>query len=213
LLFAVAQQSIDSSLAGMLNAAAPLFTAIIAALAVRRLPRAAQVLGLLVGFAGVILVTAPSLDEARASSLGVGLVIGATLLYGVAFNIAGTLERRHGALPVVWRAELVAVALLLAPGLAAAGSSGFGWSSLAAVGALGIFGTALAFVAFTTLAGRAGSTRASVTVYVLPPVAIVLGALVRDEPIVAASVLGTAVVVIGAYLTSRRDPPVDYGAS
>jgi drug/metabolite transporter (DMT)-like permease len=208
LLFPVAQQWIDSSLAGMLNAAAPLFTAVVAVVAVRRLPGRRQQAGLLTGFAGVVAITSPSLGGAQASVAGIGLVLAATLLYGVAFNVAGPLQRRHGALPVVWRAELVALALLLPSGLAAVPGSAFDWSSLAAIAALGCLGTALAFVAFTTLAGRAGSTRASVTVYFLPPVAIALGVLVRDEPIAVVSVLGTALVAAGAYLVSRPDPVV-----
>jgi drug/metabolite transporter (DMT)-like permease len=205
LLFPVAQQWIDSSLAGMLNAAAPLFTASVAVVMVRRLPGRRQQAGLLIGFAGVVAITSPSLGGAQASVAGIGLVLAATLLYGGAFNLAGPLQRRHGALPVVWRAELVALALLLPAGLAAVPGTAFDWSSLAAIAALGCLGTALAFVAFTTLAGRAGSTRASVTVYLLPPVAIALGALVRDEPIAAVSVAGTALVAAGAYLVSRRE--------
>jgi drug/metabolite transporter (DMT)-like permease len=205
-LFPVAQQWIDSSLAGMLNAAAPLFTAVVAAVAARQLPGRRPAIGLLVGFAGVLAITWPSLGDARASAAGIGLVLAATLLYGVAFNLAGPLQQRHGALPVVWRAQLVALALLLPSGLAAVPASRFAWSSLAAMVALGAFGTALAFVAFTTLAGRAGSTRASVSVYFLPPVAIALGAAVRDEPIAAAAVLGTALVLAGAYVVSGRPP-------
>jgi drug/metabolite transporter (DMT)-like permease len=205
LLFPVAQQWIDSSLAGMLNAAAPLFTAMVAFVIMRRLPGRRQEAGLLIGFAGVVAITSPSLAGAQASAAGIGLVLVATLLYGVAFNVAGPLQRRHGALPVVWRAELVALVLLLPSGLAAVPASAFDWSSLSAIAVLGCLGTALAFVAFTTLAGRAGSTRASVTVYFLPPVAIALGVLVRDEPIAALSVLGTALVAAGAYLVSRRE--------
>jgi drug/metabolite transporter (DMT)-like permease len=207
-LFPIAQQWIDSSLAGMLNAAAPLCTAAVAALAARRLPGRRRATGLLVGFAGVVAITWPSLGGARASAAGTGLVLAATLLYGVAFNLAGPLQQRHGALPIVWRAQLVALALLLPSGLAAVPASGFAWSSMAALVALGALCTALAFVAFTTLAGRAGSTPASVAVYFLPPIAIALGAVVRDEPIEVAAVLGTALVIAGAYLVSRRDAEV-----
>jgi drug/metabolite transporter (DMT)-like permease len=177
----------------------------VAVVMVRRLPGRRQQAGLLIGFAGVVAITSPSLGGAQASVAGIALVLAATLLYGVAFNLAGPLQRRHGALPVVWRAELVALALLLPAGLAAVPGSAFDWSSLAAIVALGCLGTALAFVAFTTLAGRAGSTRASVTVYFLPPVAIALGVLVRDEPIAAVSVAGTVLVAAGAYLVSRRE--------
>jgi hypothetical protein len=55
------------------------------------------------------------------------------------------------------------------------------------------------------LVGRVGSTRASVTVYLLPAVAIVLGAVFRHETIAAASLRGTALVTAGAYLTSRAE--------
>jgi drug/metabolite transporter (DMT)-like permease len=203
LLFPVAQQWIDSSLAGMLNAAAPLFTAAVAALVARRLPSGRQQAGLLIGCLGVVVITSPSVGGAHATALGAGLVLLATVLYAVAPHLAVPLQRRHGALPVIWRAELVALALLAPAGLASVPGSSFAWSSVLAVAALGCFGTALAYVGFTTLVGRVGPTRASLTAYFLPLVAIALGALVRDEAIAAAAVLGTGLVVAGAYLASR----------
>jgi drug/metabolite transporter (DMT)-like permease len=207
LLFSIALQQIDSSLAGMLNAAVPLFTAAIAAVFWRRRPGKRQQLGLLIGLAGVILVTLPSLTGARATPLGVGLVLLATLSYGIALNLAAPLQQRHGALPVIWRAEIVAVLLLAPGGFTGLAGSSFTWSGAAAVTALGVLGTGVAFAAFTTLVGRVGATRASVTAYFFPPVAIVLGALVRSEVIAATSLLGTALVVVGAFLASRANRP------
>ena len=209
-LFGVAQQWIDSSLAGMLNGAAPLFTAIVAGLAARQLPSRRRAAGLAVGLVGVVAIGWPSVQGAEASAAGAGLVVLATVLYGVAFNLAAPLQRHHGALPVIWRAQLVALVLLAPFGLAVAPASTFAWSSLLAVAVLGCLGTAVAFVAFSTLAGRVGSTRASVTVYFLPAVAIALGALFRDETIAAISLLGTVLVTAGAYLTSRADKPVTH---
>jgi drug/metabolite transporter (DMT)-like permease len=205
LLFSIAQQSIDSSLAGMLNAAAPLFVALIASIAYRRLPGRRQLLGLLVGFAGVVVISWPAIVGAHASGLSVALVLLATLCYGIAGNVASPLQVRNGALPVVLRAALVALAVMTPFGLNTIADSTFAWSSLLAVAALGIFGTALAFVGFTTLVGRVGASRGSVTIYFLPPVAMVLGALVRDERIAALSIAGTALVLAGAYLTSRAE--------
>ena len=111
-LFAIAQQWIDSSLAGMINAATPLFVALVAASAVRRLPTRMQATGLIMGFAGVVAISLPSVGDGS-NALGIVLVIGAAFLYGFAFNIAGPLQRRYGSLPVIWRAQLVAVALVL----------------------------------------------------------------------------------------------------
>jgi drug/metabolite transporter (DMT)-like permease len=203
--FAIAQQWIDSSLAGMINAATPLFVALVAALAVRQLPSRWQTGGLLVGFAGVVAISLPSIGSGS-NALGIGLVLLAALLYGFAFNIAAPLQRRHGALPVIWRAQLVAVALVLPFAIAGATQSTFGWDSLLAVAALGSLGTALAFYWFTTLIGRVGSTRGSVAIYLVPVVAILLGAALLDETIHAAALLGTALVLAGAYVTSRPRP-------
>ena len=205
LLFSMAQRSIDSSLAGMFNAAAPLFVALIGAIAFGRRPGPRQVVGLLVGFAGVVVVSWPAIVGAHANVVGVSLVLLATLCYGLAGNLASPLQVRNGALPVVLRAALVALAMMTPLGLRGIADSTFAWSSLLAVAALGIFGTAIAFVGFTTLVGRVGAARGSVTVYFLPPVAMVLGAVVRDERIAAMSIAGTGLVLLGAYLASRAD--------
>jgi drug/metabolite transporter (DMT)-like permease len=203
--FAIAQQWIDSSLAGMINAATPLFVALVAAGAVRQLPTRMQGTGLVIGFTGVVAVSLPSIGEGS-SALGVALVLLAALLYGFAFNIAAPLQRRYGALPVIWRAQLVAVVLMLPFAIVGATRSSFGWDSLVAVAALGSLGTALAFFWFTTLIGRVGSTRGSVAIYLVPIVAILLGAALLDETIHAAALLGTVLVLAGAYITSRPRP-------
>ena len=70
--------------------------------------------------------------------------------------------------------------------------------------ALGVFSTGLAFAAFATLVGRVGAARASVTVYVIPVVAIVLGVAFRGESVGALALSGTVLVLVGAWLTSRR---------
>jgi drug/metabolite transporter (DMT)-like permease len=207
LLFSVAQQSIDSSLAGMLNAAAPLFVAVVGALAFGRRPGRRQQLGLMVGFLGVVVISWPAIVAAHASILGVALVLVATLCYGFAGNLASPLQVRNGALPVVFRAALVALVVMTPLGLASIPKSTFAWSSLLAVAALGVFGTAVAFAGFTTLLGRVGAARGSVTIYFLPLVAMVLGALVRHETIAPLSIAGTGLVLVGAYMASRAERP------
>jgi drug/metabolite transporter (DMT)-like permease len=202
LFFAIAQQWIDSSLAGMINAATPLFVALVAALFVRRLPSRLQATGLGIGFLGVLAISLPTIGGGS-SAAGIALVLGAAILYGFAFNVLAPLQRRHGSLPVIWRAQLIAAALLLPAAAVGAASSQFAWSSLAAVFALGSLGTALAFFWFTALVGRVGSTRGSVAIYVVPVVAIALGAALNDESVHVAALLGTALVLAGAYLVSR----------
>ena len=205
ILFPVAQQWIDSSVAGMLNGAVPLAGAAWAVLLLRRpLPRT-HAIGLLVGFAGVLAISWPELQGSRATMLGTSLVVLAVICYGLAVNLAVPLQQRHGALPVLLRAQLAALVLLLPFGLWGLRGSHFAWGPALAMLPLGILGTGLAFVLMTTLVGRVGGPRGAVATYFIPVVAIVLGVLLLDERVAAAAVAGTALVVGGAWLTSRRE--------
>ncbi len=205
LLFPIGQQWIDSSLAGMINGAVPIFAAVTAAILLRRLPAGRLLAGIAIGFVGVVAVLWPATHDADATALGAALVLLAVLLYGIAVNIAVPLQQRYGALPVLLRAQVVALVLLAPAALVSLPSSEFAWSSALAVVALGFFGTGWAFVAMTTLVGRVGATRGSIAIYFLPVVAIVLGVIFRDETIAAISLIGTGLVLAGAYLTSRRE--------
>jgi len=207
LLFPFAQQRIDSSLAGMLNGAVPLFAAAAATVVFRRLPAPRQLAGLGIGFLGVVAVSWPAVQGARATAVGAAMIIAATVFYGIALNLAVPLQRRHGTLPVFLRAQLVAAVLVSPLALAGLGDSRFAWPSLAATAVLGCLGTALAFAAMGILVGRVGATRGSIAIYFIPVVAIALGVLLRGEAVAPVSVAGTALVLVGAYLTSRAERP------
>ena len=206
LLFPIAQDlGIASSVAGMINGAMPLFAALFAWLLLRRPPAARQSVGLALGFAGVVLVTLPELRGAAATAVGALLLLGATALYGLAANLTVPLQQRYGALPVIFRAQLVALVAVLPFGVAAVPGSRFDWASLLAMVALGVFGTGLAFIAMSNLVGRAGATRGAVAIYFIPVVALVLGVTIRSESVEPIALAGVALVLGGAYLTSRRE--------
>ncbi|HET6771056.1 MAG TPA: DMT family transporter [Actinomycetota bacterium] len=205
LLFPIAQQWINSSLAGMLNGAMPLFAAITATILLRRAPRPVQIVGLVLGFTGVAAISWPAVQGASVTALGALLVIVATVLYGIAANMAVPLQQKYGALPVVLRAQMVALVAILPFGLAAVPGSTFQWSSALAMVPLGAGGTGLAFLAMATLVGRAGATRGAVAIYFIPVVATILGVVVRNESVEAIQLIGLALVLSSAWLTSRRD--------
>jgi drug/metabolite transporter (DMT)-like permease len=205
LLFPVAQQWIDSSVAGMLNGAVPLFGAAWAVLLLRRPLGRVQTLGLLVGFAGVVAISWPELQGSRATTLGTTLVLLAVACYGLAVNLAVPLQQRYGALPVLLRAQLAALALLVPFGLWSLPGSRLAWGPALAMLPLGILGTGLAFVLMSTLVGRVGGPRGAVATYFIPVVAIALGVAFLGERVAPAALLGTALVLVGAWLTSRRE--------
>jgi drug/metabolite transporter (DMT)-like permease len=183
----------------------PLFAALVAAILLRRIPGPAQLAGLAIGFGGIVAIAAPSAGHAAGTAVGIGMALFATVLYGLAANVAVPLQQKYGALPVVFRAQLVAVALVAPFGLAQVPASSFSWPSLLAMMILGVFGTGLAFIAMSLLVGRAGATRGAVAIYFVPVVALLLGVTLRDETVPLVSVLGVALVLAGAWLTSRRE--------
>lgn len=204
-LFPIAQQYINSAIAGMLNGAMPIFAAVIAVIMLRRLPRATTLVGLVIGFAGVVAISAPSIREGGTEALGVALVVIATACYGLAVNIAAPIQQRYGSIPVM--ARMLALATLwTAPfGLIGAAGSSFAWGPFVAIAAAGVVGTGIAFVIMGSLVGRVGSTRASVITYVIPVVALVLGVVFRNDQVAPIALLGVAMVIAGAAMASRRD--------
>ncbi|MGH3425060.1 MAG: DMT family transporter, partial [Nocardioidaceae bacterium] len=176
----------------------------VAAVWTRRLPNGTQLTGLLIGLGGIVAINLPAVEEAGATLVGAVLVLLATFSYGIAFNLAVPLEERNRALPVIWRAQLAAAVLTAPSGAFGLTQSSFAWSALLAMIVLGALSTGVAFALFTTLVGRVGAARGSVTVYFIPVVAIVLGVVFRGESVAAVAAVGTALILAGAYLTSRR---------
>ena len=203
LLFPIGQQWIDSSLAGMLNGAVPIFAAVTAAILLRRLPASRLVVGIAVGFVGVAFVSLPSLDDGGSEALGVILVIVATACYGFSVNIAAPLQQRYGSLNLMANVLILATIWTLPYGLWGLGDSHFELGPIAAVLFLGVVGTGLAFVIMGTLVGRVGATRASMITYIIPVVALVLGVVFRDDVVAPLALVGVVFVIGGAFLASR----------
>jgi drug/metabolite transporter (DMT)-like permease len=204
-LFPLAQQWISSALTGMINGAMPLFSALFAALLLKRLPRRAQAIGLLIGFFGVVLLTIPGANSAS-SALGIALVLAAVMMYGLAVNLAVPLQQQYGGLPVLLRSLAVASVLTLPLGIWSLGSSEWSWGAAGSVVALGVLGTGVAFVMMAALVGRAGATRGAVAIYFIPIVAVLLGVTIRGDVVTPLALFGVGLVIVGAYVTSRREP-------
>jgi drug/metabolite transporter (DMT)-like permease len=206
-LFPIAQQYINSAIAGMLNGAMPIFAAVIAVFLLNRLPRATTIVGLVIGFAGVIAISAPSIREGGNEALGVGLVVLATACYGLAVNIAAPIQQHYGSIPVMARMLALATVWTAPLGVIGAAGSSFAWGPFVAIATAGVVGTGIAFVIMGSLVGRVGSTRASVITYVIPVVALLLGVVFLGDEVALIALAGVAMVIAGAALASRRDAP------
>lgn len=204
-LFPIAQQWIDSAVAGMLNGAMPIMAAAWATLLLRRRPGRYQLIGLAIGFAGVVAISWPELTAARSTALGALLVIVAIVLYGLAANLTVPLQQKYGALPVLLRAQLVGMVVVVPFGVLHLPGSEWSAGPLLAMVPLGVLSTGVAFVMMANLVGRVGGTRGSVAIYLVPLVAIILGVALRDETVAPIAIVGMVLVLAGAWVTSRRE--------
>jgi drug/metabolite transporter (DMT)-like permease len=203
LLYAIAETELDSAVAGMITSGVPILSLTIASLMLRKLPGRHQALGIGLGFIGIVMMTWPSLRGAEATPVGVGLVLLATLGYGISGNLLVPLQQRYGG-PAVTLWALLGSAVVLFPfGAATVAESEFTFSAVAAVIILGVVGTGVARSLAATLAGRAGAPRMSTTTYLIPVVAIILGVVFRNESVASLAIGGVAVVLVGAYVASR----------
>jgi len=201
-MFPLAEQRVSSALTGMLNGSVPLFTAAVAGILARRLPQRTVVLGLIVGFAGAVAMALPQWGPGN-DRVGVFLILAALASYGIAFNIAGPLQQRNGALPVIWRGLGIAMLLTAPLGIPDVLRAKWSLGPALALLSLGALSTGIAFIAFATAAGRLGATRASATSYLMPVVSLFLGVIVRDENVALLSMIGAAVCLWSAWLIRR----------
>jgi drug/metabolite transporter (DMT)-like permease len=202
------EQTIDSGLAAILNGTVPLFVIVLAAFVLTDEPVTLNwLIGLVVGFTGVVVLTSPSLQAGHGGELpGELALMGASVSYAAAGVYARHAVRGVAPLPSALLEVGFAflIMLVLAFGFEQPLATHLEWSSVLAVGWLGLVGSGLAFLAFFFLLGRWGATRTSTVAYVLPVVAVILGVLVRREPVTVPILAGMALIIGGVALTNSR---------
>jgi drug/metabolite transporter (DMT)-like permease len=207
LLFAVAEQSVNSSTAGIINATTPLWTVLLA-LAVRHQKSVTrgQGAGLAIGFAGGVLVFSPWHTTSQLLSAGGLECLAASVSYGISYIYMDRFLARRGLGAIVLSAcQLTVAAVMLAIVLAVSGAGvpRVTAENLTALLILGIIGTGVAYVLNYQIIASDGATVASTVTYLLPVIAILLGVLVLHETITATTLGGIALVLAGVALTRR----------
>ena len=204
-LLPLAQEHIESSLAGMLNGAVPIPQALIAALLLRRRLGRPQVAGILVGFGGILTLTLPSSLDTSATALGVALILLTTLSWAISGNLIVPLQQRYGAARLGFWSLLISAVLLLPYGVIDGRHSEFALGSAAAVLFLGVAATGMIQCVFSVFLGRAGPVRGGLPIYLVPIVAPILGVIVRDDSVETLAPAGLALILFSAYLLSRTE--------
>jgi len=209
-LITYGEQTVDSSVASILNSTVPLFTIVIAPLV---LPDERvtfnRLAGLVIGFAGVVVLTSGGLLTSGGSG-GVNPGMITLLLSSVSYALGAIYARRNarGMSPLTTSLFLVLFAFMITTVLAIvlenplAGS--FTPAAAFSVVWLGLLGSGMAYLLFYRLLTDWGPTRTSLVAYLLPVWGIVLGVAVLSEHVDVRVLLGTALIVGGVALVNAR---------
>lgn len=207
-LITSAERSVDSAIAAIINGAVPLFVILLAGLVFPDEPITLnRLFGLLVGYAGVIVIVLPGLASSTGSEISGELaLLGSTISYGIGAVYARA--KMRGLRPMIPAVFQVLFAFLIISVLAFVNERplevAWNTNAIIAVTWLGIFGSGFAYLANFRLLSRIGATRTSILAYFLPIVGIVTGALMFGETIDLYVVIGTGMVIAGIALVNSK---------
>lgn len=206
LLYAYAAQTLSASLLSILNATAPIWGAILVALWTRQRLSGKTLLGLLLGVIGVaILVGLDRVVLRSGAELAVVAALGAALCYGIASTYARSAKsvdafaNAHGSM---WAATLLVVpALPFFPVVEVPGEG-----VMAAVLALGVVCSGIAYLLYFRLVADVGPASALTVTFLVPMFGMLLGGLFLDEVVGWHTLLGSLVVITGTALVTGLSP-------
>lgn len=210
LLYAFAAKTLSASMLAVLNATAPIWSALIATLWSRQRPAPRILLGLLLGMSGVALLV--GFDKV-ASQAGAGVAIGAGLTAAFCYGIATTYAKSAKAVEPFANAHgsMWAAALLVLPALplfpaSASPSPGV----LGAVLALGVVCSGIAYLLYFRLIRDVGATSALTVTFITPLFGILWGCLFLGEVIGWYTVVGSSIVIVGTALVTGFRPSLGW---
>ena len=202
-LIAWGEKHIDSGVAAIANATVPLFVVL---LAIRFRPServtGARFAGILLGLVGVAVLAGAQPGGGWWVVAGTMAVVASSLAYAIG-GLYGAARTEDTPGPVLAAASMVYGALYLAPlAVVQAPDELPGWEATGSVVALAVLGTAAAQLVLFRSLRLHGSTRTSLVTYLMPPTALLYGALLLDEPLTAAVLGGLALILAGVALGS-----------
>lgn len=206
-LFTKAQTVLESSLTGMLNSFTPFFTLLIVILFFNYRASQLNILGLIVGLLGVILLAFGDFSLQTIISFNIFYVILATFFYAVSINVIKYYLFDLDAIHISALAFLFCgppmIPYLLGTEFLSLATTDVGFEALIYVIILAIIGTSIAIILFNYLLKRSSSIFAASVTYLIPIVAIFWG-LIDGEKILIEYMIGVCMILLGVYLVNKE---------
>lgn len=203
-LITLGELEVPSGLTAVLISPASLFVAMFAPFidASERVHRR-QAIGMAMGFGGVALVVGVESVQTLGEFLGALAMIGAAICYALSSFMVKGAYSGLSSIQTSFISTTMAAVLTFPAAVATAPSEMPGLRAVLSVVALGVVGTALAFVIYYKLIAEVGAGRASLVSYLAPGVALLYGALLLDEAVTVVAVCGLVLILAGVALASR----------
>ena len=202
-LFAFAVLWITAGLAAVLNATVPLFGALVAYAWLGEKLDGLRVTGLVIGFAGVLLLVSDSVSFAGGGSTwAVGATLTASFLYGIAASFTKKYLGTVDPLVNATGSQLASAGLLLLPAIALWPSARPSMQAWTSVALLGLFCTAVAVTLYFRLIARIGPAKTVTVTYLIPAFGVLWGYLFLGETVSHRMLAGCAVILVGTTLAS-----------
>jgi len=206
---AVGEQSISSGLASILNATTPLWAAVLVIWMIPKdRPSALNYVGVLIGLAGVVILVLPDVTAKGFGSSVAGAVAVVVAAISYAFSALYQRKKLRGASVYEVSVGQLALTTLLAIPIAAPSlpSWHFALPSTAAVVALGVGGSGLAYLLYYYINNSLGSVRATGVTILVPMTAVLWGVVLLGETLSLPIVIGMVVILAGIVLTNVNRP-------
>src|SRR3954453_12166675 len=189
---------IESRLASIIPGSVPIFNAVIAFVAFREVRvTGIRLVGVAIGFVGVALLVGA---QPEGKVLGALAVVGMAFCYGVGGLMTGRYLKPAQPIVVAFASTAIATLVWLPVGVAQAPGHMPSWKTIGSVLALGIPGTALAYLLFSGLITGAGAAYTSLVTYLIPPIALAYGAIFLGERFGSPASGGPALILAGVAL-------------
>lgn len=202
-LFAFAMIELTSGFTSIINASTPLFGAIIAAVFLAQQLTKLKVIGLIIGFAGVVsLILSRGTFSMEAGGLSIAAAVFAALSYGIAANYSSQALKGVPSLAIAGGSQLAAALVLAVPAIVfwpSQAPSMIDWLNMLV---LGFLCTGIAYLLYFRLIENLGATGAVSVTFLIPAFAMLWGGLIIDEEITSAMVVSCLIILVGTALTT-----------